>query len=117
MKFLQFSDIPFTTRTAVDAHEEAFKFFCGISKEVVYDQDRLLLTEELMGELLLTQAFKEYVFEQEFHLHFCRKADPESKGKVENVVKFVKNNFLCSNGVGKQRFLLRYCQSLKSFLC
>jgi hypothetical protein len=24
----------------------------------------------------------------------CRKADPESKGKVENLVKFVKNNFL-----------------------
>ena len=27
-------------------------------------------------------------------LHFCRKADPQSKGKVENVVKYVKNNFL-----------------------
>jgi hypothetical protein len=47
-----------------------------------------------MGELLLTQEFKDYVFEQEFQLHFCRKADPQSKGKVENVVKYVKNNFL-----------------------
>jgi hypothetical protein len=62
--------------------------------EVVYDQDRLFLTEERMGELLLTEAFREYVFEQELQLHFCRKADPESKGKVENVVKYVKNNFL-----------------------
>jgi hypothetical protein len=44
--------------------------------------------------LLLTKDFKEYVFEQQFGLHFCRKADPESKGKVENVVKYVKNNFL-----------------------
>ena len=26
--------------------------------------------------------------------YFCRKADPESKGKVENVVKYVKQNFL-----------------------
>ncbi|MHC5309982.1 hypothetical protein ACYSNM_07890 [Myroides sp. LJL116] len=26
--------------------------------------------------------------------HFCRKADPESKGKIENVVKYVKQNFL-----------------------
>ena len=25
---------------------------------------------------------------------FCRKSDPQSKGKVENVVKFVKRNFL-----------------------
>jgi hypothetical protein len=94
MKFVQFSDAPFTTRMTIDAHEEAFKFFCGMPLEVVYDQDRLLLQEERMGELLLTQEFKDYVFEQEFQLHFCRKADPQSKGKVENVVKYVKNNFL-----------------------
>ena len=94
MKFVQFSDAPFTTRTAIDAHEEAFRFFSGIPAEVVYDQDRLLLVEERMGELLLTQEFKDYVFEQGFQLHFCRKADPQSKGKVENVVKYVKNNFL-----------------------
>jgi hypothetical protein len=98
MKFLQFSEIPFTTKTAIDAHEEAFKFFCGITKEIVYDQDRLFLTEERMGELLLTQMFKEYVFEQNLRLYFCRKSDPESKGKVENVVKFVKNNFLHARG-------------------
>lgn len=94
MKFVQFSDAPFTTRMTIDAHEEAFKFFSGMPREVVYDQDRLLLVDEGMGELLLTQAFKDYVFEQELQLHFCRKADPQSKGKVENVVKYVKNNFL-----------------------
>lgn len=94
MKFVQFSDAPFTTRMAIDAHEEAFRFFSGIPSEVVYDQDRLFLVEERMGELLLTQEFKDYVFEQEFQLHFCKKADPQSKGKVENVVKYVKNNFL-----------------------
>jgi mannitol/fructose-specific phosphotransferase system IIA component len=94
MKFIQFSDSPFTTGTAIDAHEEAFRFFSGIPSEVVYDQDRLLLVEERMGELLLTGEFRDYVFEQGFQLHFCRKADPQSKGKVENVVKYVKNNFL-----------------------
>ncbi|MEJ7740712.1 MAG: hypothetical protein WKF97_25120 [Chitinophagaceae bacterium] len=94
MKFVRFSDAPFTTRTAIDAHEEAFKFFCGIPREVVYDQDRLFLVDENLGNLLLTRDFKDYVFEQEFLLHFCRRSDPQSKGKVENVIKFVKNNFL-----------------------
>jgi len=94
MKYVRFSAIPFTSRTAIDAHEEAFKFFEGIPQEVVYDQDRLFLVDENLGDLLLTQDFKNYVFEQTFRVHFCRKADPQSKGKVENVVKFVKNNFL-----------------------
>lgn len=94
MKFLQFSDIPFTTLLTIDAHEAAFEFFGGIVEVVVYDQDRLLLVDERIGDLLLTQEFKDYVFEQEFQLHFCRKSDPQSKGKVENVVKYVKHNFL-----------------------
>ncbi|GAH47035.1 unnamed protein product, partial [marine sediment metagenome] len=29
-----------------------------------------------------------------FKLYFCRKADPQSKGKVENVIKYVKQSFL-----------------------
>lgn len=94
MKFVRFSATPFTTRTAIEAHEEAFNFFSGKPKEVVYDQDRLFLVDENLGDLLLTRDFKNYVLEQGFGLHFCRKADPQSKGKVENVVKFVKNNFL-----------------------
>lgn len=94
MKFLRFSEIPFTTDTAIDAHEHAFAFFKGLPQEMVYDQDRLFLIDERLGELLMTQNFKAYVFEQELGVHFCRKADPESKGKVENVVKYVKNNFL-----------------------
>jgi transposase len=94
MKFVLFSATPFTCLTAIGAHEQAFKFFQGIPRQMVYDQDRLFLVDENMGDLLLTRDFKTYVFEQEFSVHFCRKADPQSKGKVENVVKFVKNNFL-----------------------
>jgi len=94
MKFVRFSAIPFTSRTAVEAHEDAFKFFSGIPQEVVYDQDRLFLVDENLGELLLTKVFKDYISERNIRLHFCRKADPQSKGKVENVVKFVKKNFL-----------------------
>lgn len=43
---------------------------------------------------MLTTKFQSFVKEQHFLPVFCRKADPESKGKVENVVKYVKGNFL-----------------------
>ena len=93
-KYIYFSDIPFTSHTAIEAHEKAFSFFNGIPDQVVYDQDKLFLTDENRGDLLLTSAFKDYCRERKFHLHFCRKADPQSKGKIENVVKYVKQNFL-----------------------
>ena len=93
-KYVFFSDTPFTSHTAIEAHEKAFSFFSGVPDEIVYDQDKLFLTDENKGDLLLTSAFKDYCRERKFHLHFCRKADPESKGKIENVVKYVKQNFL-----------------------
>lgn len=93
-KYVFFSDAPFTSHTAIEAHEKAFSFFSGVPDEIVYDQDKLFLTDENKGDLLLTSAFKDYCRERKFHLHFCRKADPQSKGKIENVVKYVKQNFL-----------------------
>ncbi|WP_235782090.1 hypothetical protein [Paenibacillus senegalensis] len=77
----------------VDAHEQAFEFYGGLPEEIVYDQDHLLLTSENHGDLILTHEFAKYVEERAFRIHMCRKADPESKGKIENVVKYIKRNF------------------------
>jgi len=93
-KYVHYSNHPFTTSLAIIAHEAAFCFFEGVPKEVVYDQDRLFLVNENLGELLLTAEFSKYVAAQGFSVHFCRKSDPQSKGKVENFVKYIKQNFL-----------------------
>ena len=89
-KHVYFSPVPFTSSLAVLAHEKAFGFFEGIPRELVYDQDKVFLTAENAGNLALTQVFKAYVEKRKFDTYFCRKADPQSKGKVENVVKYVK---------------------------
>lgn len=93
-KFLFLSEKPFTTLITIIAHEKAFQYFGGIPKTMVYDQDTLMLVDENKGELILTDAFRSYVAYRGFKLHFCRKSDPQSKGKIENVVKYVKYNFL-----------------------
>jgi transposase len=93
-KFVHFSRERFTADTAIDAHERAFAFLEGMPLLVVYDQDRVFLVDENSGDLLLTEAFKNYRQLRGFKLHFCRKSDPESKGKVENSVRYIKQNFL-----------------------
>jgi len=93
-KFVYFTEHPFTTIATIDAHEKAFWFFGGITEVVVYDQDTLLLTSENKGDLILTEAFRKYAEYRGFKLHFCRKSDPQSKGKIENVVKYIKYNLL-----------------------
>lgn len=93
-KFILFSDKAFTTTTVCQAHEQAFQYFGGITKVVVYDQDRTMMVDENLGQLLLTSGFSNYVKARGYKVHFCRKADPESKGKVESVIQYVKKNFL-----------------------
>ncbi len=93
-KYVYYRDHPFTTIVTIDAHERAFWFFGGITEEVVYDQDTLLLTSENKGDLILTEDFRKYAEYRGFELHFCRKSDPQSKGKIENVIKYIKYNFL-----------------------
>lgn len=93
-KFVWFSETPFTSELAAYAHELAFEFFGGVPRNIVYDQDKVLLSDENMGDYILTARFKRLVGECGFNPVFCRKSDPESKGKVENVVRYVKHNFL-----------------------
>lgn len=93
-KFVYFSRIPFNTALTVYAHELAFQYFGGKPQQIIYDQDKVLLRDENLGDLILTRGFSRFKGEQHFECVFCRKSDPESKGKVENVVKYVKGNFL-----------------------
>lgn len=93
-KYVYFQDYPFTTATAIYAHQKAFEYFQGVPRRILYDQDRVFMVDENLGDLLLTSGFERYVRSESFEAVFCRKADPQSKGKVENVVKYVKDNFV-----------------------
>jgi transposase len=93
-KFVYFQSAPFTSSTAIEAHQLAFEYFGGVPEIIRYDQDRVFMVDENMGDLRLTTAFYNYQRRESFTTVFCRKADPESKGKVENVVRYVKESFL-----------------------
>lgn len=92
-KFTVWLDRPFTTRDTIACHEKAFQFYGGITDEIVYDQDNLIAVSENAGDLILTKEFQQYIKDRKFKIYLCRKADPESKGKIESVVKYVKYNF------------------------
>jgi transposase len=93
-KFIYFSKTPFTSTTAIYAHELAFAYMGGRPKKLVYDQDRVFIKDENLGDYKLTARFRAFCASEKIDVIFCRKSDPQSKGKVENVVKYVKHNFL-----------------------
>ncbi len=93
-KYVYFQSTPFTSKTAIYAHQLSFEYFCGSPQKLLYDQDRVFTKGENYGDIVFTQEFGRYTSGEVFTPVFCRKADPQTKGKVENVIKYIKHNFL-----------------------
>ncbi len=93
-KFVYFQNTPFTSKTAIYAHQLSFDYFQGSPHKLLYDQDRVFTKGENFGDIVLTREFGRYTSKEVFTPIFCRKADPQTKGKVENVIKYIKHNFL-----------------------
>jgi transposase len=93
-KFVYFQDKPFCAEDFIKAHDLAFRYYGGRTTEIVYDQDRVMTVSENAGDLVLTEIFENYYRYAGFSIRLCRGYDPQSKGKIEAVVKFVKNNYM-----------------------
>lgn len=93
-KHIIFQDHPFKTKEVIHYLLNCFDYFGGLTQELVIDQDKLMVVSENAGDIIYTDDFKYFIQEQELRMYVCRPADPETKGKIENLIKYVKNNFL-----------------------
>ena len=95
-KYVRFQGHPFVTLEVIAHLLACFDHLGGMSEEVVIDQDSILVVSENHGDILYTRPFSSFIEEMGLRMYVCRKADPQSKGKIENLIKFVKYNFLGS---------------------
>src|SRR5699024_3914939 len=51
-KYAEWLDRPFRTADLIRIQENAFRYFGGMTEEIVYDQDRLLAVSENAGDLI-----------------------------------------------------------------
>jgi hypothetical protein len=85
-----------------EACRAIYRSFCklgGRPAELVIDQDSVFIASEQYGEIVRTETFRKFTDEQELKLWVCNKADPESKGPIENTVGFVKKNFFSARKI------------------
>jgi transposase len=87
-----------TAAQFVQALQICFEYIGGMPKELVFDQDRLLAVDENYGDIIFTKEFEQFRLTSGFEVYLCRKADPESKGRIEAVVKYFKKNFAKNRG-------------------
>lgn len=93
-KYAEMQARPFTTVDLVRICHNCFRYFGGMPQEMVFDQDSILCVSENAGDIIYTYEFEKFRQETRVSIYLCRGADPESKGKIENTVKYIKGNFL-----------------------
>ncbi|MCX7107302.1 MAG: IS21 family transposase [Methylococcales bacterium] len=94
LMYVSLSAQPIDTQALIYQHDAAFRYFGGMPQECVYDQTKLVVIHEIFRELKLNQRFHQYATGTGFHIRVCEGYDPESKGKVESGVKYVKQKGL-----------------------
>ena len=92
--YVAVSDKPVNTESFIRMHDQAFRYFGGCPEECVYDQSKLVVLSERFREIEVNERFLAYATAAGFRIRACEGYDPESKGKVEAGVKYVKQNAL-----------------------
>lgn len=92
-KYVAVQKRPFKTIDVINHLLDSFEIIGGVPDQLVIDQDKVMVVKENSGDIAYTKEFLDFKSEMGFTMYVCRKADPESKGKVENLIKFVKTSF------------------------
>lgn len=85
-----------TLPTFLRLHEQAFDFLGGVPNEILYDRVKtVVLGQDERGETRWHPVFAEFARHWCFVPRLCRPYRPQTKGKVENGIGYLRKNFLC----------------------
>lgn len=93
LRFFQKDDM----RTLFKGLEEAFAFFGGVPKELLFDQMASVITADLRdqgGRLVENAEFLRFAAHWGFRVRACRPYRAKTKGKVERPIRYLRENFL-----------------------
>jgi transposase len=84
-----------TTEAFLEGHNQAFQYFAGVPRHLLYDNTKLAVARILGdGTRQRTTAFSELLSHYLFQEHFGRPGKGNDKGKVEGLVGYARRNFL-----------------------
>jgi len=75
-------------------HLRAFHYFQGVSKKIRYDNLKSVVVTRVGPNIQFNRRFMDFAAHYLFDPSACNIRSPHERGRVENAVKYVKNNFL-----------------------
>lgn len=98
MKFIHFFESD-DSHNFLTGHNLAFKYFGGYTREILYDNLKSVVLKRAFKQIdsEFNREFLEYSGFYGFKAILAQPYRPQTKGKVENTVRFVRENFFNGN--------------------
>lgn len=95
MKYIEFT-LQTDTATFIQCHLNAFKYFGGYTKELLYDNTKNVVIKRAIkaSDSTFNSLFEDFFTYYGFNPRLCRLYRAQTKGKVENSAKYAKGNFI-----------------------
>lgn len=77
----------------IRCHENAFRFFDGAPKECWYDNLATAVSDRMGGLIRFNARFFAYMAHHTVRPHACNVARGNEKGRVEDLIKYIRANF------------------------
>lgn len=95
MRYIEFT-LQTNTATFIQCHLNAFRYFGGFTREILYDNTSNVVIKRAINasDSTFNSQFEDFYQHYGFTPRLCRITRAQTKGKVENVVKYAKDNFI-----------------------
>jgi hypothetical protein len=95
MRYVEFT-LQIDVHTLIQCHLNAFRYFGGNTQEILYDNMKQIVLKRapVSSNSIWNSDFEDFFNHYGFIPRLCRPYRPQTKGKIENCVGFVKRDFL-----------------------
>ena len=95
MRYVEFT-LNTDTFTLLQCHLNSFQYFCGCTQEILYDNMKQVVIKRALksSDSEWNSQFEDFFKYYGFIPRLCRPYRPQTKGKIENTIGYVKRDFV-----------------------
>jgi len=82
------------SETFLACHKHAFSYFGGVTNEILYDNAKVVALKRDREGIVFNESLLDFAGVYGFVPHVCRPFRPQTKGKVERAVRYIRDSFL-----------------------
>lgn len=98
LSYSRFMYLEFTLSQRIEdfmrCHVNAFRYFGGVPRKILYDNLSSVVLVRFGREIRFNPRFEAFSGYYLFKPVLCNPGMPHEKGRVENMIKYIKNNFM-----------------------